>query len=51
MSKCENCEKYLNAINRIFDMVSMETDLYNDIVEIYNEETGSNMEYLGDYED
>jgi hypothetical protein len=29
----------------------MEPDLYNDIVEIYNEETGSNMEYLGDYED
>lgn len=51
MSKCENCEKYLNVINRIFDMASMEPDLYNDIVEIYNEETGSNMEYLEDYED
>lgn len=51
MNKCENCEKYLNVINRIFDMASMEPDVYNDIVEIYNEETGSNMEYLEGYED
>lgn len=33
MSKCENCEKYLNVINRIFDIANTEPDLYDDIVE------------------
>lgn len=50
MNKCENCEKYLNVINRILDMFSMEPDLYDELIEIYREEIGINTEYLGDYE-